>query len=182
MVIALTTAEFAQVASTAFAAIATLVALLTVIRAERDRWDRRLPDFQVEPLRDMVADEARLTIVNYGGPAREVQIAGVEGEFGYFGVVPPTGQWRSGESRTIILSMPARPASDVEATTVIIARDLRLRYTIATTAGGNRERWKIGKRTKMSAERVFAHFFPEAPGPLDVPKSPVHMELADRAW
>jgi hypothetical protein len=182
VVVALTTAEFAQLASTAFAALAAFAALLTVIRAERDRWDRRLPDFQVEPLRDMVADEARLTIVNYGGPAREVQIAGVEGEFGYFGVVPPTGQWRSGESRTITLSMPAWSTSDLEANTIIIARDLRLRYIVATTAGGNRERWKIRKRTKMSAERVFAHFFPGTPGPVDVPKSPVHMALADRAW
>lgn len=182
MITALTTAEWAQLAGTAFTAIAASAALLTVIRAERDRWDRRLPDFQVEPLRDIVADDARLTIVNYGGPAREVHVVGVEGEFGYFGVVPPTGQWRSGESRTITLSMPTRPTAHMEANTVVIARDLRLRYTIATTAGGNRERWRIGKRTKISVERVFAHFFPEAPGPLDVPKSPVHMELTDRAW
>src|SRR5680860_533279 len=64
VITALTTAEWAQLAGTAFTAIAVSAALLTVIRAERDRWDRRLPDFQVEPLRDMVADEARLTIVN----------------------------------------------------------------------------------------------------------------------
>lgn len=90
MITALTATEWAQLAGTAFTAIAASAALLTVIRAEKDRWDRRLPDFQVEPLRDFVADQTRLTIINHGGPARDVRIAGVEGKFGYFGVVPPT--------------------------------------------------------------------------------------------
>lgn len=78
--------------------------------------------------------------------------------------------------------MPTRPPSGVEANTVVIARDLRLRYTIATAAGGNRKRWRIRKRTKQSAGRVFKYFFPETPVPLDVPKSPVHMECTDRSW
>ena len=182
MTIALTTAEWAQVAGALFTAVAALTALLTVIRAERERWDRRVPEFQLEPLRDVDSDEARLTIINYGGQARDVHVAGVEGEFGYYGVIPPTGQWRSGESRTILLAMPAAPIGDLEAKTVVVSRDLRLRYTLATTAGGNTKRWRIRKRTELSAADVFAHFFPNSPGPLDVPKTPVRMELSDRSW
>lgn len=47
-------------------------------------------EFHIEPLVDLGAQQTRLTIANYGGPAREVQIAGVHGAFGYFGLVGPT--------------------------------------------------------------------------------------------
>ncbi len=183
MLVALTTAEWAQVGAAFFTALAAGVALFTVIRAERDRRSRQLPEFQIESIRDIPNDEARLTIINYGGPAREVWVAGVEGAYGYAGLVPPTAQWRPGESRTIRLSMPTLPETGAEESkTVVIARDLRMRYTLATTTGGNKKRWRIWKWTKISAASTYEHFFPGEPGPMDVPRSPVHMEVIDRKW
>lgn len=176
----LTTVEWAQLGTAGFTALAAFAALGTVLRAEVDRRDRRLPDFYIEPMHDLRNDEARLTIVNYGGPAREVKVAGVEGEFGYFGVIGPTSYWRPGESRTIKLAMP--PGKAEEALTIVMARDIRMRYVFARTAGGNSERWSLRKAKKMSAEDTFHHFFPESPGPLDVPKTPVDMETVERGW
>lgn len=173
--------DYAQLATAAFTAVAALAALFTVIRAERDRWDSRFPEFVVESLRDRTNNEARLTIVNYGGPAREVVIAGVEGEYGYAGLIPPSGHWRPGESRTVRLALPAAYAPE-EIHVVVIARDLRKRYTLAATVGGARKRWRLHPWRRMSTERVFRRLFPNQRGPLDVPKTPVHMDLVQRDW
>lgn len=179
-VLTLTAVDWAQLGTAFFTALAALAALGTVIRTEADRRDRQLPDFHIEALHDLRNQEARVTIVNYGGPARDVKVAGVEGEFGYFGLVGPTSYWRPGESRTIKLGMP--PGQADEAKTIVICRDVRLRYLFARTVGGAGRRWPLRKAKEMADEDVFRHFFPRSPGPLDVPRTPVDMEIVDRAW
>ncbi len=176
----LTEAEWAQVAAAVFTALAALAALWTVIRAERDRADRALPAFHMEPLQDIGAGETRLTIVNFGGPAREVRIAGVHGTYGYAGVVGPTAFWRPGETRTVHLGVPTTGVvEDVHA--IVIARDVRKRYLLVATAGGATHRWPLRKSKKLSTADVFAQLFPGVPSPPDA-KSVVRYETVDRAW
>jgi hypothetical protein len=174
-----TAADWAQFGSAAFTAVAAFAALATVVRAEADRRDRALPDLYVDSVHDLKKGEVRVTVVNYGGPAREVSVAGVEGDFGYAGLVGPTSYWRPGESRTIRLSMP--PGQADVANAVVVGRDVRMRFVFATTVGGAKERWRVS-RHRVSNEEIFRHFFPAEPSPLQVPGSPIDMETIERAW
>lgn len=176
----MTAAEWTQVASTGFAALAALAALLTVLRAEADRRDRALPDLFVDAIDDLKRGEVRLTVVNYGGPAREVYVSGVHGPFGFHGLVGPTAYWRPGESRTIVLAMPNLVSE--ETLTMVTGRDVRMRYLFARTVGGSARRWPLRQAKRLSKGDVFAGFFPDSAGPLDVPNSPVDMEVTERAW
>jgi hypothetical protein len=95
----LTTADWAQVGSAFFTALTALAAFAAVVRVERDRWRQTLPDLYMEVLTDVPNDQMRVTIVNHGGPAREVRVMGTIGTFGFYGITPPMTYWRPGESR-----------------------------------------------------------------------------------
>lgn len=118
LVLAVDTADAAQVGSAVFTALAALAALATVVRAERDRRDRALPDLHVEVVQDLGAGQVRAYVVNYGGPAREVRIYGVLGAIGFGGPIGPTTYWRPGESRTLLLGAPVN--SEVEISYVLV--------------------------------------------------------------
>lgn len=172
-------ADWAAVASAAFSAVAAGAACAVVLRAERDRWRRTLPDVHVELLADQQTDQVRLTVVNYGGPAREVRVMGVQGEFGFLGYVPPSTYWRSGESRTVVLSMPT-PSKSIDSQIFVEARDMRKRQLFVTTSGGASYRWPLRKAKKMSAATTWDDLFPGVVGPLDVKYPMTEMRVLER--
>ena len=162
--------DWAQVVGATFTALAAFAALATVVRAEHDRRDRQLPDLHIEVVQDLAASQVRAYVVNYGGPAREVTIAGVLGGHGFAGQLGPTTYWRPGESRTVILGMPV----DTEATVahvMVEGRDVRKRYLFAATVGGATYRWPLRQAKKLSRDLVFRLLFPEVGSPLDVRSS-----------
>ena len=177
--IALTAAEWAQVAGAVFTALAASAALLTVVRAEHDRRDRALPDLQVEVVQDLGAMQVRAYVVNYGGPAREVKIAGVLGSVGFFGLIGPTSYWKPGESRAILIGTPPDTRAE-EVHAFVEARDIRKRYLLVSTAGGATYRWPLRKAKKLSTEDVFAKLFPSIGSPLAA--TVVRYEVQERTW
>jgi hypothetical protein len=68
-----------QVLGALFTAVAALAARAAVSRAERERRRSSWPDAPRRSDVDKPANQARLTVVNYGGPAREVRLRGVAG-------------------------------------------------------------------------------------------------------
>ena len=173
-------ADWTQATSAVFTAVAALAALATVIRAERERHDRRIPDLQVEVAQDMAVQQVRAHIVNYGGPARGVKLAGVIGHIGFYGELGPTTYWRAGESRTVLIGM--KPDLSIgEANVAVIGRDMRMRYVLATTVGGATKRWSIRRDKPVSDGDVFAHFFHPVTSPLDAPVL-VPYEVTERGW
>lgn len=179
LVLAVDTADAAQVGSAVFTALAALAALATVVRAERDRRDRALPDLHVEVVQDLGAGQVRAYVVNYGGPAREVRIYGVLGAIGFGGPIGPTTYWRPGESRTLLLGAPVN--SKVDMSYVLVeGRDVRKRYLFVSTVGGAKHRWPLRKAKKLSAEAVFGRLFPEVGSPLNATLVPY--DVLERAW
>lgn len=174
---ALTTGDWAQVASAFFTVLAALAAFSSVARVERDRWRRTLPDLHLEVLGDQKNQEMRLTIINHGGPAREVRVMGVIRDFGFFGIVPPSSYWRSGESRTVRLAMPV---IDNEVQAFVEGRDMGKQQLVIGTVGGASYRWSLRKAKKLSAREEWSRLFPGAPGPLDVANTPVDMTTVER--
>lgn len=171
--------DWAEVAGATFTALAAFAALATVIRVERDRHDRQLPDLQIEVVKDLAAQQVRAYVVNYGGPAREVFIAGVVAGHSFAGELGPTTYWRPGESRTVLLGMPIDTTRDA-AHVMVEGRDVRKRYVLAATAGGVTRRWPLRKAKKLSTEQVFRRLFPEVVSPLDAQL--VRYEVIERAW
>ena len=100
------TDEWAQVTSALFTALAALAASATVLRIGRDRRRSTWPELHVELIGDKPGNQVRLTIVNHGGPAREVAAWGVVGEFGFGGYTEPSTYWQPGERRTFLVHMP----------------------------------------------------------------------------
>src|SRR4051812_36658917 len=98
--------DWGQILSALFTAVAALAAWASVFRVEHDRRLGTIPDLHVEVLLDVDAQEVRLTVVNHGGPAREVKVMGVIGDFGVYGLFPPSSYWQAGERRTVKVSMP----------------------------------------------------------------------------
>jgi hypothetical protein len=130
---------------------------------------------------DRPNNEVRATIVNYGGPAREVQLWGLEGPYGYGGLIGPTTYWRPGESRTLRLGMPVGPHAE-EQSVVVIGRDVRRRYAFARTNGGAGERWSIRHDEPISDHGIWKHLFGTTPPPIKAPLSPIQMDPVERAW
>jgi hypothetical protein len=171
-------ADWAQVAAAFFTAIAAGAAWASVWRAEADRRRARVPDLHVELLVDMEAEEVRLTIANYGGPAREVRVYGVLGDFGFGGYVPPTTYWRAGESRTVKVAMP--PVRVEESHVFVEGRDMAKRRLVIGTVGGATYDWPLRKAKKLSAEKEWQKLFPGVPGPLDVKYTPMNISVIAR--
>jgi hypothetical protein len=174
----LSTTDVAQLASAAFTAVAAGAACLSVFRVERDRWRSKVPELHVEVLADVKADEMRLNVVNLGGPAREVRVMGVIGQFGFFGLLPPTSHWLPGEMRTIRLAMPV--VHEETSYVFVEARDMAKDQLVIGTVGGAVYRWPLRKAKQLSAGEEWRRLFPGVPGPLDVPYSPVDLQLVDR--
>jgi hypothetical protein len=170
--------DWAQVASALFAAVAAGAAWWTVFRAERDRREAAYPDLHVELLGDRPKDEMRLTVVNLGGPGREVKVMGTVGEYGFYSLTSPSTYWQPGERRVWLLAMPVVDAPS--ANVVVESRDMRKQWLFATTFGGAYYRWPLRKAKKRSAESTWRELFPGQPGPLEVPKTPVDLELVER--
>jgi hypothetical protein len=170
--------EWAQVAAAAFTALTALAAFASVARVERDRWRRAIPEMHLEVLVDAVHNEVRMTAANLGGPARDVRVMGTLGEYGWLTPTPPTTYWRSGESRTYRLSVP--PIGGLETLAFVEARDLRMKQLVVATAGGATYRWPLRKAKKLSAAEEWRRLFPNAPSPLDVPNTPMAVELVER--
>ncbi len=138
-----------------------------------------LPELHIEVLAHMPNQEMRLKVINYGGAAREVRVMGVIGSFGFFGLIPPSSYWRSGESRTVVLPMPVVTDDDVKA--FVEGRDMGKRWLLVGTVGGASYRWPLRKAKKLSAERTWHRLFPNTPTPLDVAHSPVDLaNVVDR--
>ncbi|MGN6187369.1 MAG: hypothetical protein ACTHOE_00590 [Conexibacter sp.] len=179
LLLALTTADWAQVGSAFFTGLAALAAFATVFRIERERWKQGLPDLHIELLADLPNQEFRVSVSNHGGPAREVRIYGVVGSFGFGGLVGPTTHWRAGESRIIKVSMP--PAVDVDEVYAFVdGRDMGKRYLFIGTVGGAQYRWRLRRAKRMSAEKEWRWLFPDAPIPIEAAHSPMAMETVER--
>lgn len=175
--------ETSLVATAAFTAMAALASLATVLRIEADRRRERRPDFHVELLHDRRAEanEVRLTVTNEGGPAVDVQILGVDEQFGLYGVLPPTGYWRRGEQRVFTVSMPVR-STPAEIEAMVVARDPGRRSLFAATLGGRHYRWTIARRPwrKASNAWVWHRVFGDSLGPLDVAHTPMDIQVQAR--
>lgn len=178
MLVALTTSESTQIAVAGFTALTAVAAFASVFRVERDRWRRAIPDFHVELIFDGVNNETRLTIANLGGPAREARVMGTYMDFGWFTPTPPTTYWRSGETRTYRVSIPVIPGG--EDRTIVEARDLRKKQLVLTTTGGASYRWPLRKAKKLSLKAEWERLFSGHPTPLDVPHTPMKVELIER--
>ncbi|MDA0168394.1 hypothetical protein OJ998_04785 [Solirubrobacter taibaiensis] len=168
--------EWAQVASAFFAAVAAFAAWATVFRASRDRRRASWPDLHVEFLGDLVREEVRLTVVNYGGPAREVRVFGVAGNFGFGGYTEPSTYWQPGERRTFRVHVPV---VDGENQIMVEGRDMAKRYIFVSTVGGASYRWRHWTR-KRSAETVWRRLFPGIPAPDETGQGLVRVELIER--
>ncbi len=174
----LTTSDWALVATAGFTALTAVAAMTSVFRVERDRWRRTVPEFHLEILADVPNDEMRMTIVNLGGPAREVRVIGTIGPFGWLHVTPPTAYWRAGETRTYRIAIPL--IADQEARAFVEARDLGKRQLVIATVGGATYRWPLRKAKKLNAAREWAELFPGTPSPLEVLHKPMAIELIER--
>jgi hypothetical protein len=174
----LTDGEWAEIGSAAFTACTALAALASVMRVERDRWRRTVPEMHLEIIADAVNDEMRMTVANLGGAAREVYLMGTLGDYGWLTPSPPTAYWRPGESRTYRLSMPL--ITGVETHAFVEGRDLRKKQVIVATAGGAVHRWPLRKAKKLSRADEWQRLFPDRPSPPDVPHSPIAVELVER--
>ena len=128
-------------------------ACAAVLRAERERWRRGLPDVHVGLLAD------------------------IPDEFGSAGYLPPSTYWRPGESRTVVLSMPT-PTKSIGSQITVEARDLRKRHVLVTTSGGAGYRWPIRKAKKMSSESTWRELFPGVRTPLEVSNPMTSMRSA----
>jgi hypothetical protein len=175
---ALTSGDIAQVASAFFTELAAFAAFATVYRVERQRWTQTVPDLHIEVLVDMPNQQVRLAVFNYGGPAREVRVLGVIGDFGFMGLVGPTSYWRPGESRRVVLAMPPIGQDEVQA--FVEGRDMGKRQLVVGTVGGATHRWPLRKAKKLSAAKQWNLLFPGTRGPLDVPHTPVAMQTIER--
>lgn len=177
MMLALSTPEWAEVGAATFTALAALAAWAAVLQATHERRVAQRPDLHVELVGDLPNQETRLEVANYGGPAREVKVAGVLGPFGFYGVLPPTSQWAPGESRTIRVSIPP---IDTTAFVFVEARDTAKRYLFVSTIGGATYRWPLRRAKKLSTMREWQRLFPESRDPLSVAHTPMQMELVER--
>lgn len=174
----LSAGDWAQVAAAVFTALTALAAFASVYRVERDRWRKGIPEFHIELLADGPNKEMRLTVANLGGPARDARVAGTLGDFGWFTPTPPSGYWRTGEARTYKVSMPV--ITDREARAIVEARDLRMRQLVIATVGGATYRWPLRQAKKLSLSKEWQQLFPGTPTPLDVPYTPMSVELIER--
>jgi hypothetical protein len=174
----MTTADWAQVASALFTALAAGAAFASVFRVERDRWRRTIPEFHIEVLADVPNDEMRMTVVNLAAPAREVRVMGTIGPFGFVHSTPPSTYWRSGESRTYRISMPLMTDAMVYA--FVEGRDLGKRQLAVATVGGATYRSPLRRAKKLSAAKEWQRLFPGQAGPLDVQYTPMAIELVER--
>ena len=157
-------ADWAQVTSAFFTAVAALAALATVVLLVRDRRRTSWPDLHVEVIVDKPDQEVRLTVVNYGGPAREVRLWGVVGAFGFGGNTEPSTFWQPGERRTFHLHVPP-DAMPEESSIFVEGRDMAKRHVFVTTYGGATYRWPLRKATKLSPRKEWERIFPDSPSP-----------------
>jgi hypothetical protein len=171
-------AEWAQVTSALFTALAALAAWAAVFRIARDRRRSSWPDLHVELIVDKRRDEVRLTVVNYGGPAREVRVWGIFGDFGFGGYLEPSTYWQPGERRTFHLQVP--PMRLEEVPIFVEGRDMAKRYLFVGTYGGATYRWPLRKATKLSAEAEWKKLFPDTPSPAEARHTPMDIELIER--
>lgn len=132
----------------------------------------------MEVVTDVPNHQMRMTVVNQGGPAREVRVMATIGDFGFFGLLPPTTYWRSGESRVFELSMPLVADQDVKG--FVEGRDLAKRQLILGTPGGASYRWPLRKAKRLSAGKEWGRLYPGEPTPLDVPHGPMAIKLLER--
>jgi hypothetical protein len=174
-----TPGDWGQVLSALFTAVAALAAWATVVRAGRDRRRSSWPDLHVEVIVDIPGNEVRLTIVNYGGPAREVRVWGVVGDFGFGGNTEPSTFWQPGERRTFHLHVPPE-AMPEESAIFVEGRDMAKRHLFITTYGGATYRWPLRKAKKLSAAKEWEQLFPNSPGPHEVKYKMVRVELIER--
>jgi hypothetical protein len=174
----LSAGDWAQIAAAAFTALTALAAFASVYRVERDRWRKGIPDFHIELLADAPNNEMRLTIANLGGPARDARVAGTLGDFGWFTPTPPTAYWRTGEVRTYKVNIPV--VRDCEACAIVEARDLRMKQLVIATVGGAAYRWPLRQAKELSLRKEWEQLFPGTPTPLDVPYTPMSVELTER--
>lgn len=176
---AIATGEWAQIAAAGFTALTAAAAFASVARVERDRWKRNIPEMHIEIVADAVNNEMRMTVVNLGGPAREVRVIGTIGQFGWMHNTPPTTYWRPGESRTYRIAIPL--ITDVEAQAFVEARDLSKKQLVVATVGGASYRWPLREAEKFNAAKEWEQLFPGSPLPLALPYPQMAIELVERS-
>jgi hypothetical protein len=68
----------------------------------------------------------------------------------------------------------------IETYAFVEARDLGKRQLVVTTAGGATYRWRLRKAKGLNAQKEWERLFPGRPGPLQVPNTPMAIELIER--
>jgi hypothetical protein len=110
-----------------------------------------------------------LTIVNYGGPAKKVSFAVVEGEQSCLGFLPPHAFLAAAETASLRLKLER--SGQHNAVAVVYGFDVQSRYVYAWAAGGRSERWparsgRLRRRpTDLTAVQILQQFYPDAPDP-----------------
>jgi hypothetical protein len=172
-------AEWADVGSSAFTALAAGAAWAAVAQGRRERRASETPELYIEVIEMVPSGEVLIHIGNHGGPVKKVTFGVVEGGKAAIGHPQPTSFMRRGETRILRTQLvggdPASPAIGV-----VSGIDMSNRRIHAASVGGKTKRWRMGwlSWTPRSDQEVFRRFYPDAPDPADLPL--VTYELKER--
>jgi hypothetical protein len=173
-----TPGDWDQILNALFTAVAALAACASVLRIERDRQLRTIPDLHVEVLLDMPAELWRLAVVNHGGLAREVTV---------MGVIRAVRHLRRAAAEHLLAGGRTAHGSDlvaplpVEKTHVFVEGwDMAKRRLVVGTVGGATYQWKLRKAKKLSDALTWKKLFPDTPPPHDARHWPMNLELVKR--
>jgi hypothetical protein len=90
---ALTAADWAQVGSAVFAAIAAGASWATVAQSRRERKRRETPDIHMRVLQQVPSGHINIHFANYGGAAKDVRFFVLESGQVAYGRCRPRGIW-----------------------------------------------------------------------------------------
>jgi hypothetical protein len=133
--------DWAPVASAGMAAIAALASWVAVSQTRRTAQQAQIPELEITVLEGLDTGEIKIHLENYGqGAARSVRFCVVEGGSAAIGALPPTGNLRAGDSRTLLTALTPSKAKDGVA--LVACRDAFGR-THAWGTGDKYKRWNL---------------------------------------
>jgi hypothetical protein len=160
----LTAADWAQVGSALFAAVAAGASWATVAQARRERKRRETPDIHMRVIQRLPSNEVDIHVVNYGGPAKDVRFCVVESGQVAYGTLPPNGHIDPGEHRTLTTALVA---ADEKAPAIgyVAGFNLLGDRMFVSSLNGDERRWRFRRRflpdRKTSDHDVLKAFYPD---------------------
>ena len=162
--LSLTAADWAQVGSALFAAVAAGASWATVAQARRERKRRETPDIHMRVIQRMPSNEVDIHVVNYGGPAKDVRFCVIESGQMAYGTLPPNGHLDPNEHRTLTTGLVA---ADEKAPAIgyIAGFNLAGDRMFVSSLNGAERRWRFRRRLlpdrKTTDEDVLKEFYPK---------------------